>query len=85
MAAPSTGVNTLTGEGLAEVLKGASVVVEFIGRGLRARNDSREVVVDPNTPYFGAKLRELALIASGEASIGEMRFDSWLSAATTPR
>lgn len=27
-AAPSTGVNTLTGEGLAEVLEGASVVVD---------------------------------------------------------
>src|SRR5262252_2910699 len=27
-AAPNTGVNTLTGEGLAEVLKGASVVVD---------------------------------------------------------
>src|SRR5437764_354637 len=58
---------------------------EFIGRGLRARNDSREVVVDPNTPYFGANLRELTLIASGEASIGEMRFDSWLGAARAIR
>lgn len=27
-ASPNTGVNTLTGEGLAEVLKGASVVVD---------------------------------------------------------
>src|SRR6201987_3686680 len=27
-AAPNTGINTLTGEGLAEVLKGASVVVD---------------------------------------------------------
>src|SRR5438874_3055219 len=27
-AAPNTGVNTITGEGLAEVLKGASVVVD---------------------------------------------------------
>ena len=27
-ASPKSGVNTLTGEGLAEVLKGASVVVE---------------------------------------------------------
>ena len=27
-AAPNTGVNTLTGEGLAEVLKGAQVVVD---------------------------------------------------------
>ncbi len=58
---------------------------EFIRRGLRAHNDSREVVVDPNTLYFGAKLSELTLIASGEASIGEMRFDNWLSAATAAR
>ena len=28
VAAPKTGVNTVTGEGLAEVLKGASVVVD---------------------------------------------------------
>jgi len=58
---------------------------EFIGRGLRARNDPREVLVDPETPYFGAKLGELTLIAAGEASIGEMRFDRWLSTATVPR
>ncbi|QOY92151.1 SDR family oxidoreductase [Paludibaculum fermentans] len=58
---------------------------EFIRRGLRAHNDSREVVVDQNTPYFGAKLSELTLIASGEASIGEMRFDNWLSMATAAR
>jgi uncharacterized protein YbjT (DUF2867 family) len=58
---------------------------EFIRRGLRARNDSREVVADPNAPYFGATLGELTLIASGEASIGEMRFDAWLRSATTSR
>ncbi|RPJ49377.1 MAG: SDR family oxidoreductase, partial [Acidobacteria bacterium] len=32
---------------------------EFIRQGLRARNDPREVVVDPNARYFGAKLSEL--------------------------
>lgn len=58
---------------------------EFIGRGLRARNDPRQIVVDPNTPYFGARLGELTLIASGEASIGEMRFDDWLSTARPAR
>lgn len=51
---------------------------EFIGRGLRARQDPREVVVDPDAIYFGARLGELSLIASGDASIGEMRFDDWL-------
>ena len=28
-AAPNTGVNTLTGKGLAEVLKGASVAIDY--------------------------------------------------------
>jgi uncharacterized protein YbjT (DUF2867 family) len=58
---------------------------EFIGRGLRARHDPREVVVDPNTEYFGARLGELTLIASGEANIGDKRFDDWLSTATITR
>jgi len=58
---------------------------EFIRRGLRARNDLREVVVDPDARYFGAKLSELALLASGEASIGEIRFADWLSPAMSAR
>ncbi|WP_394766608.1 SDR family oxidoreductase [uncultured Paludibaculum sp.] len=58
---------------------------DFIRRGLGSRNDSREVVVDPNAPYFGTTLGELSLIASGDARIGEMRFDDWLSSATTSR
>jgi uncharacterized protein YbjT (DUF2867 family) len=58
---------------------------EFIRRGLRARNDSREVIVDPNTQYFGAKLGELTLVASGDAQIGETRFENWLSAAASAR
>jgi len=56
---------------------------EFIRRGLRARNDSREVVVDQNARYFGVKPGELSLVASGEASIGEMRFEDWLSPTTS--
>lgn len=56
---------------------------EFIRRGLRARNDPREVIEDPNALYFGARLSELALVASGEAQIGDVRFDDWLSAATS--
>ena len=58
---------------------------EFIRQGLRARNDPREVVVDPNARYFGAKLSELTLVASGEAHIGEIRFEDWLSPAMSHR
>ena len=58
---------------------------EFIRRGLRARSDSREVVVDPNARYFGIKPGELSLVASGEARIGGIRFEDWLSPAMSPR
>jgi len=58
---------------------------EFIRQGLRARNDPREVVVDPNARYFGARLSELTLVASGEARLGEIRFEDWLSPAMSSR
>jgi uncharacterized protein YbjT (DUF2867 family) len=58
---------------------------EFIRQGLRARNDPREVVVDPNARYFGAKLSELTLVASGDARLGAIRFDEWLSTAMSSR
>lgn len=58
---------------------------EFIRQGLRAENDPRSVVVDPNARYFGAKLGELTLVASGEARIGQIRFQDWLSPAVASR
>ena len=56
---------------------------EFIRRGLRARNDSREVVADPNTRYFGAKLAELTLVPGDGARLGETRFEDWLRQPTS--
>src|SRR5262249_1807613 len=46
---------------------------EFVRLGLRARNDSREVVVDPSARYFGIKPSERSLVASDDASVGEIR------------
>ncbi len=51
-AAPNTGVNTLTGEGLAEVLKGASVVVDV----------SNAPSWDDAAVYFRAKIAQEKLI-----------------------
>lgn len=51
---------------------------EFIRQGLSARNDQREVVVDPEARYFGAKLEERTLVPDGEAQFGEVRFEDWL-------
>ena len=52
---------------------------ELIRQGLVARNDPREVVVDPHARYFGAELDERSLIPAGEARLGETRFQEWLS------
>jgi uncharacterized protein YbjT (DUF2867 family) len=51
---------------------------ELIRQGLAARNDPREVVVDPHAQYFGAELEERSLIPAGEARLGEIRFEEWL-------
>jgi uncharacterized protein YbjT (DUF2867 family) len=52
---------------------------EFIRRGLRARNDPREVLPDPDARYFGAQLRERTLVPAANASLGETRFEDWLT------
>jgi uncharacterized protein YbjT (DUF2867 family) len=51
---------------------------ELIRQGLAARNDPREVLVDPHARYFGAELSERSLIPAGEARLGEIRFEEWL-------
>jgi uncharacterized protein YbjT (DUF2867 family) len=58
---------------------------EFIRLGLRNRSDAREVLVDSNARYFGAKLGELSLVASGDAMIGDLRFDDWLNPVSASR
>ena len=45
---------------------------ELIRQGLGARNDPREVVVDPHARYFGAELGERSLIPAGDARLGEI-------------
>ena len=52
---------------------------EFIRRGLRARNDPREVLPDPDARYVGAQLRERTLVPAADASPGETRFEDWLT------
>ena len=51
---------------------------ELIRQGLVARNDPREVVVDPHARYFGAELGERSLVPAGEARLGEIRLHDWL-------
>lgn len=56
---------------------------EFIREGLSARNDPREVVVDPHASYFGAELSERTLVPAGEAQLGATYFKDWLVRSNT--
>jgi uncharacterized protein YbjT (DUF2867 family) len=51
---------------------------ELIRKGLRARQDPREVVADPRSRYFGAMLSERTLVPADGAQLGEIRFQEWL-------
>ena len=52
---------------------------ELIRRYLTAREDPRSVIADPNARYNGAKLGERTLVPDNPATIGETRFEDWLS------
>ena len=58
---------------------------DVIRRRLGARNDPRQVIADPQAPYFGSVPTEDALVPLNEAQLGRVRFEDWLttSAAST--
>jgi uncharacterized protein YbjT (DUF2867 family) len=53
----------------------------FVRQRLAARNDPREIVVDPHARYFGAELLERSLVPDDGARLGETRFEDWLRQA----
>lgn len=52
---------------------------EIVRRYLGARDDPRSVIADPFARYAGALLEERTLVPAGNATIGETRFEDWLS------
>jgi len=50
---------------------------ELVRDGLRARQDPREVITDPEARYFGARLNERTLVPGDGARLGEIRLDEW--------
>jgi uncharacterized protein YbjT (DUF2867 family) len=51
---------------------------ELIREGLKARQDPRDVVADPQSRYFGALLSERTLVPAEGARLGEIHFQEWL-------
>jgi uncharacterized protein YbjT (DUF2867 family) len=54
---------------------------EVIRRRLRARNDARQVIADPQASYFGAVPSEQSLVPLNGAQLGSIRYEEWLNAA----
>lgn len=57
---------------------------DVIRRRLRARNDARRVIADPQAPYFGAVPSEQSLVPLDGAQLGTIRFEGWLAHAPAP-
>jgi uncharacterized protein YbjT (DUF2867 family) len=51
---------------------------ELIRGVLKARNDPREVVTDPQARYYGVILSERTLLPGADALVAETRFQGWL-------
>jgi uncharacterized protein YbjT (DUF2867 family) len=51
---------------------------EIIARYLKAIDDPRDVVRDPEARYFGGRVEDRALVPLGEAHLGRIDLDEWL-------
>src|SRR6516162_4569896 len=51
---------------------------EIVARYLKAIDDPREVVRDPEARYFGGRVEERSLVPLGEARLGHIGLDEWL-------
>ena len=54
---------------------------ELIRRALKARNDPREVITDPQAPYYGIAVSERTLLPGEDARLGSISLDDWLGNA----
>ena len=72
LAAPRNGVVEIAGPERAPFN-------EVVARYLKAIGDPRVVVSDPEARYFGGRVEERSLVPLGEARLGRIAFDEWLS------
>ncbi|WP_348603805.1 SDR family oxidoreductase [Prescottella soli] len=52
---------------------------QWIGEVLTARSDPREVITDPQAPYFGAVLERDSLLPGSGAQLAQIRLSEWLA------
>jgi uncharacterized protein YbjT (DUF2867 family) len=57
---------------------------DLVRKRLKAQDDPRTVVSDPNATYFGALLSDAELLPGPDARLSTTRFDDWLRTTTFP-
>jgi uncharacterized protein YbjT (DUF2867 family) len=62
----------------------ATTLDQAIRRVLEYDHDPRQVVADPDAPYFGVEVSELTLVPGPEARLGSTKFDWWLTHVPPP-
>ncbi|MBT1707773.1 SDR family oxidoreductase [Fulvivirgaceae bacterium PWU5] len=53
---------------------------DVVSRYLKQTNDPRQVIPDGKPAYFGGEVTHAALVPAGEAALGAINFEKWLSA-----
>jgi uncharacterized protein YbjT (DUF2867 family) len=71
LAAPRSGIIEIAGPERAPFN-------EIVARYLKAVDDPRKVVRDPEARYFGSRVEERSLVPLGEARLGRIGLDEWL-------
>ncbi len=73
--------DVVTGEPLMSIVEVAGPermpMSEFIRFYLNATEDSRQLVADEHTPYFGAELTDESLVPGDNPRLGKIRFEEW--------
>lgn len=59
-------------------------IADAVGMYMAQIGDNREIVIDENTPYFGALLQKDTLLPSVGVRLGKTRYSDWVRTATPP-
>jgi uncharacterized protein YbjT (DUF2867 family) len=84
--------NALVDAALAEPANGTVEVAgpdrftldEAVGKVLQHDQDPRNIVADPQAPYFGVPVTERSLVPGPDARLGSIKLDWWLTHAPPP-
>jgi len=75
LSAPINGIEEIAGPG-------RFTMPEIIARYLHDTNDSRKVVPNSKAVYYGAKIGYASLVPAGQARLGAINYETWLSYQT---